>query len=267
MLPIDALTTDEAKSLHGLLFDLDDTLLDRGRLMEAAYSALFRLNEVGLKLYAVTGRPSGWGELLVRQWPITGAVTENGAVCVHREGELVRRVDSVEGNERRDRRARIAMLVSDMRGRFPELAPADDVDARISDFTFDIGERRHLPVEVVDRAADFAREQGFRSVRSTVHLHVTLDGDDKASGSVRLIRALHGTDVTVARLRHAFIGDSENDQACFAAFPTSIAVKNLTGRPTVRPRFVTRGERAAGFVEAAGVLVSRRNPGVSGPPK
>lgn len=267
MLSIDALTSEEATPLQGLLFDLDDTLLERGRLTEAAYAALFRLSEAGLKLYAVTGRPSGWGALLVRQWPITGAVTENGAVLVHREGDLVRRVDTAEPGERRDRRARIAMLVSDMRGRFPELAPADDIDARISDFTFDIGERRHVPVDIVDRATEFAQGQGFRTVRSTVHLHVTLDGDDKASGSIRLIRALHGTDATVARLRHAFIGDSENDQACFSAFPTSIAVKNLTGRPTVRPRFMTRGERAAGFVEAAGVLVSRRKRGVSGTTK
>jgi HAD superfamily hydrolase (TIGR01484 family) len=258
MLPIDALSGAEARALHGLLFDLDDTLLDRGRLPEAAYASLFRLVESGLKLYAVTGRPSGWGAVLARQWPLSGAVTENGAVLVYREGEMVRRVDSVEPGERSERRARIAMLVSDLKSQFAELQAADDVDARLSDFTFDIGERRHVAPDVVDRVVEFVHEQGFRSVRSSVHLHVTLDGDDKASGSIRLIRALSKTDPTVARLRHAFIGDSENDQSCFAAFPTSIAVKNLSGRPTVRPRFVTTAERSAGFVEAARVLCARR---------
>lgn len=258
MLPIDALSGDEARGLHGLLFDLDDTLLDRGRLPEAAYASLFRLAEVGLKLYAVTGRPSGWGAVLARQWPLTGAVTENGAVLVYREGEVVRRVDSIDSSERSERRARIAMLVADLKSRFPDLQAADDVDARLSDFTFDIGERRHLPADLVDHVASFVHDRGFRSVRSSVHLHVTLDGDDKASGSVRLIRLLQKTDATVARLRHAFIGDSENDQSCFAAFPTSIAVKNLSGRPTLRPRFVTAAERSAGFVEAARVLCARR---------
>jgi hydroxymethylpyrimidine pyrophosphatase-like HAD family hydrolase len=196
--------------------------------------------------------------VLARQWPIVGAVAENGAVLVHREGDQVRRFDEVDPGERSERRARIAMLVSDMRSRFAELSPADDIDARLTDFTFDIGERRHVPADIVDRARDFAHEQGFRTVRSTVHLHVTLDGADKASGSVRLIHMLHGTDPTLVRLRHAFIGDSENDQACFAAFPISITVKNLTGRPTLRPRFVTMGERSVGFVEAARVLCERR---------
>jgi HAD superfamily hydrolase (TIGR01484 family) len=258
MLPVEQISSEQANSLHGLLFDLDDTLLDHGRLPEAAYSALFRLSESGLKLYAVTGRPAGWGTLLVRQWPIHGAVTENGAILVHRDGNLVRRLDRADAKERHERRARIAMLVGEMRSRFAELSPADDIDARISDFTFDIGERRHVPADIVDAAAEFARERGFRTLRSSVHLHVTADAEDKASGSVRLIRSLHGTDPTVARLRHAFIGDSENDQACFAAFPVSIAVKNLSGQPTLRPRFVTRGERSAGFVEAARALCARR---------
>ncbi len=258
MQPVEKITSEEARALMGLLFDLDDTLLDRGRLSEAAYSSLFRMTEAGLKLYAVTGRPSGWAELLVRQWPITGAVAENGAVLLHREGEHVRRIDDVDPGARRDPRPRIALLVADLRSRFAELGPADDVDARVSDFTFDIGERRHVPADIVDQAREFAHEQGFRTVRSTVHLHVTLDGADKASGSIALIRLLHGIDPTIARLRHAFIGDSENDQACFAAFPSSIAVKNLSGRPTLRPRYVTAGERSAGFVEAAAILCERR---------
>jgi HAD superfamily hydrolase (TIGR01484 family) len=260
MLPIEKLTREEAASLLGLLFDLDDTLLDHGRLPEAAYASLFRLNEAGLKLYAVTGRPSGWGVLLVRLWPIAGAVTENGAVLIVRDGERVRRVDRAQPNERALRRARIETLVSELGQRFPELSPADDVDARISDLTLDIGEQQRVPAEIVDQAVEFARQHGFRTMRSSVHLHVTLDGDDKASGSIRLLRLLEGIDPTVARLRHAFIGDSENDQACFAAFPNSIAVKNLTGRPTLQPKFVTQAERSAGFVEAAELLCARRRP-------
>ena len=62
------------------LFDLDDTLLTHGRLTRQAYDALWDLHDAGLKLVAVTGRPSGWGEVLARQWPIEGCVTENGAM-------------------------------------------------------------------------------------------------------------------------------------------------------------------------------------------
>jgi hydroxymethylpyrimidine pyrophosphatase-like HAD family hydrolase len=91
-----------------------------------------------------------------------------------------------------------------------------------------------------------------------VHLHLTFDGDDKASGVVRTVRLLWGTDPTLLRFRYAFIGDSENDAACFAAFRTTIGVKNLSGRPTVGPRFVTSAARGRGFAEAAAHLVALR---------
>jgi len=84
MRPIATLLADEALRLSGLLFDLDDTLLDHGRLPETAYASLFRLRETGLELMCVTDRPAGWGEVLVRQWPIAAAVTENGAFAMVR---------------------------------------------------------------------------------------------------------------------------------------------------------------------------------------
>jgi hydroxymethylpyrimidine pyrophosphatase-like HAD family hydrolase len=93
---------------------------------------------------------------------------------------------------------------------------------------------------------------------SSVHLHVGFDPIDKASGAVALLRALRDTDATAALTRYAFIGDSENDAACFAAFRTSIGVANLRGRPTLRPRFMTRGARSAGFAEMARTLGALR---------
>ena len=47
MLPIAKLPELARLRLRGLLFDLDDTLLDHSQLSEAAYSALFRLREAG----------------------------------------------------------------------------------------------------------------------------------------------------------------------------------------------------------------------------
>ena len=93
---------------------------------------------------------------------------------------------------------------------------------------------------------------------SSVHLHVTFDSLDKASGATRFMQARFGWDSTECLSRAAFIGDSENDEACFSAFRTTIGVRNLRGRLTIAPRFMTRGERGAGFAEAARVLVTRR---------
>ena len=80
MKPLSSLARDEARALRGVLFDLDDTVLSHGLLTREAFGAINDLHDAGLLLVAVTGRPSGWGEDVARQWPIDGAVTENGAV-------------------------------------------------------------------------------------------------------------------------------------------------------------------------------------------
>jgi FMN phosphatase YigB (HAD superfamily) len=71
MRPLSALPPEDARRLRGVLFDLDDTLLSHGVLELAAYEALWRLYDAGLALVAVTGRPVGWADVLVRQWPST----------------------------------------------------------------------------------------------------------------------------------------------------------------------------------------------------
>ncbi len=258
MKPIEALTSEEARRLDGLLFDLDDTLLDEGHLTEAAYSSLFRLRESGLTLVALTGRPAAWAELIARQWPVEAAIAENGALGFRREGPRVVAFDSAPPAERAERKARLAALVKDIRRELPELVPADDVGGRQSDFTFDIREHRSAPETLIQRAQALGRAAGANTFRSSVHLHFGFDRHDKASGALGYLAKVRGVDPTRARFRYAFIGDSENDAPCFAAFSTTIGVANLRGLLSLRPAYVTRAERGAGFVEAARVLVARR---------
>lgn len=255
MKPLEQLARSEALALRGLLFDLDDTLLDHGRLGEAAYSALFRLREAGLELYIVTGRPAGWVRLLARLFPVSGAVGENGGVLLGPGGRAIETLPPAERVRRSEALARLVIAVGE---RFPELEPPDDVSDRVSDYTFDIGERKRVPREVVGEIAQFARERGATVHVSSVHLHVGYDAVDKASGAVRLLRTLTGIDPTAALHRYAFVGDSENDAACFAAFRTSVGVANLSGRPSLRPRYVTRSPRGQGFAELARVLGALR---------
>jgi HAD superfamily hydrolase (TIGR01484 family) len=258
MQPVERLSEREARGLLGLLFDLDDTLLDRGRLGEAAYSALFGLEQLGLGLIAITGRSAGWGTVLARQWPVAAVVCENGAVALHRVGNRIVRIDGASAAERARRRSLLDEIARELTRELPDLVPSEDCWQRLSDQTFDIGEERVVARERVDQAVELARRLGARTLRSTVHLHLTLDGDDKASGAVRLLRGLYGLDPTSARKRWAFIGDSENDESCFAAFHTTVGVRNLSGRPSIAPRFITRAERSGGFVELVRVLGERR---------
>lgn len=261
---IDALTAEEAQKLRGVLFDLDDTLLDGTCLTEAAYSALWSLHRGGLRLVAVTGRPAGWGEVMARQWPIDGIVTENGAVALYREGGQARRLEDVDEPTRRARRIRLASAYATLRERFPEVRLASDTEARLSDIALDVGESQAMPSDVREALIDAARELGLRTYLSSVHLHLTLDSHDKASGTIAFLRARFGEDETAARSRYAFIGDSGNDAACFSAFSTSFGVANLrasTRTLSVLPRYIASGERGAGFAEIAARLLRLRGLG------
>jgi HAD superfamily hydrolase (TIGR01484 family) len=256
--PLSSLSATEARLLRGVCFDLDDTLLDHGKLHEQTYSALFRLRDAGLTLYGVTGRPAGWGEVLARMLPVQAIVAENGAVVCALRGERVQLLDSVDPATRAARNEQLRSLLLAFGERFPDFTPADDVRARISDRTFDIGEFRTVAPERVSEASAYLREQGARVFVSSVHLHATFDYADKASATVRLLADDSGLDATLVRHAYAYLGDSENDASCFAAFAVSIGVANLRGRPTLRPRYVTSRAMGSGVVEAAGVILSLR---------
>jgi HAD superfamily hydrolase (TIGR01484 family) len=255
MKPLASLEQAEARALRGVLFDLDDTLLDHGKLTEAAYSALFRLRESGLELYVVTGRPLAWVRLIARLFPVDGGVGENGGVLVGPGGAPL---DVITPGERQERTARLAALVAAIRAEFSDLEPPDDASERLSDFTFDVGERRTVTPERITQVTAFARERGATVHVSSVHLHVGFDAVDKASGVVRLLRTLRSVDPSLVLARYAFVGDSENDAACFGAFKTTIGVANLRGRPTLSPRFITEAPRGRGVAELARVLGALR---------
>jgi hydroxymethylpyrimidine pyrophosphatase-like HAD family hydrolase len=259
--PLSLLTAERALFLDGLLFDLDDTFLTRGVLTKRAYDALWAMKDARLRLVAVTGRPSGWGEVLVRQWPIDGAVTENGAVSIVRDGEAVIVREACSEQERLERRAALAAIVSRVATVVPEARLTDDVGARRSDVTWDIGERVTLPRATVDRIANEIVRAGARTTRSSVHIHATFDLDDKASGAVRFLVDTFGEDPGRAVARYAFVGDSGNDAACFAAFRTTFGVANVKaalGRLAIPPAFVTSSAMGEGFAELVDMVLHLR---------
>jgi hydroxymethylpyrimidine pyrophosphatase-like HAD family hydrolase len=230
-------------------------------LTRAAYDALWKMRDAGLALVGVTGRPSGWGEVLVRQWPIDGCVTENGAVHVVREGRGVTRIDSCNEAERRLRSDRLARLVARVREVVPDARLSDDQRARVSDVTWDVGELAVLPPDRVRLVVREIALAGARSTQSSVHLHATYDVDDKASGAIRFCRRQFGVDAGAAVVHFAFAGDSGNDAACFAAFRTTFGVANVRAslsRLTVTPRYVARREMGEGFAEIAAQILTLR---------
>jgi hydroxymethylpyrimidine pyrophosphatase-like HAD family hydrolase len=76
-----------------------------------------------------------------------------------------------------------------------------------------------------------------------------------------MMRARRGLEPAAARVRCAFVGDSENDAACFAAFVTIVGVANVApwvARLSLPPRYVTSGAMGEGFAELARTILAAR---------
>lgn len=261
MRPLVTLPAEAARGLVGLLFDLDDTVLTEGVLTREAYEAIWSMHEAGLRLVAVTGRPSGWGEVIARQWPIDGAVTENGAVHVVRDGKGVAVLFDGDASQVKERRDRLDQLIVTVAKAMPQVRLADDNGARRSDVAWDIGERDRLEPAAVVELANLVVAAGARTTRSSVHLHATFERDDKASGAIRFVRHRFGDDAGAALHRWAFVGDSGNDAACFAAFATTFGVENVRAYArtlSVPPRWIASSKRGAGFAEIAKAILAPR---------
>jgi HAD superfamily hydrolase (TIGR01484 family) len=261
MLPLDALTADEARSIDTFAFDLDDTVLDHGQLGLEAYTALHALREADIELVAITGRPSGFAEIVARQWPVTAAIAENGAIAWSRDADgRVRVIDEKPVEVRASERARLHEIARGILERYPEIAIADDDWARRTDVALDIGEHRSVPAEIVERARAEAEAEGARTFASSVHTHLTFELFDKASGFARLARAL-GRDPVEATAKAAFAGDSANDAAAFGAFGLTFGVENVRryeNRLPVPPRYVASLPMGRGFAEIAVRLIGLR---------
>jgi hypothetical protein len=258
---LDTLGVDEAQRLEGLVVDLDDTVLDHGLLSVEAFAAVHRLREIGLPMVVATGRPLGWAEVVARTWPVDFAVAENGAVAARREGARLVRLDAVSDDERASRRARLLEIAARLLAAFPEAALADDNSLRRTDVTIDVGETRRLPREAVVAMQRAARDEGVRTTASSVHVHLSFDGADKATGTLRWLHEVHGIDPSRARSRWAFVGDSGNDASCFAGFATTFGVANVRDHLralSVPPRFVASEPRGRGFAAIVAKVAAAR---------
>ena len=94
---MEKITPQVAQKINYLLFDIDDTITTGGKLTQKAYSALWEAKEAGLTLIPITGRPAGWCDMIVRQWPVDGVVGENGAFAFWEEDGLLKQLFSPPG--------------------------------------------------------------------------------------------------------------------------------------------------------------------------
>jgi len=269
--PIAEITSAEAAGIRYVLMDIDDTLTTAGKLSAAAYAALWRLHETGLKLIPVTGRSAGWCDLIAREWPVDGVVGENGALVFWetpgdtKAGEKPRtgflnqefHPGAVQNNHPALQRIKERALAE-----VPGLRTAKDQPFRLFDIALDFAEEAPvLGLEAAERVKAIALEEGAQAKISSIHVNVWMGKYDKLSMAERFLQknfSWSGNDDRSV----FFTGDSPNDEPMFARFPLTCGVANITHCKELiqhLPAFVSQKENGEGFTEIAEVLLKRIN--------
>ncbi|MEX2240672.1 MAG: HAD-IIB family hydrolase [Burkholderiales bacterium] len=249
----------DAARLHGLLFDIDDTLTTDGRLTAEAYTALERLHAAKRLAVAVTGRPAGWCDHIARMWPVDAVVGENGAFYFRYEnGRLHKRFQDGDA-ERAAKRARLGAIAERILAQIPGSALASDQSYRETDLAIDYCEDvPRLPLEQAERIAALMRAAGLSAKISSIHVNGWFGDYDKLAMTKTLFTEQFGADLDADNAHYAFAGDSPNDAPMFGYFRNSVGVANIArfaGRLAASPKYVTQRESGAGFAELVARLL------------
>lgn len=238
-----------------LLTDIDDTLTTDGSITADALNALAALKAAGRRVIPITGRPVGWSEPFAAAWPVDAIVAENGAVALVRQagGALARRYQQ-DATTRAANYARMQQVLAWIESEVPGARRATDSPGRETDIAIDHSEFTQLPQERIDHAVRIMRAAGMNATVSSIHINGWFGTHNKLEGARWIVRELFGRDLDAEINHWVYVGDSTNDQVMFEHFPHSVGVANIARfvpQLAHLPRYVTQGERGAGFAEVA----------------
>lgn len=282
--PLSRLAPGAWRGVQGVLTDIDDTLTTDGAITADALDALARLRAAGLHAIAVTGRPAGWSAPFARAWPLDAIVAENGAVALcwraaedapgtpgtddqnslsrlpDKRGQLSKLYQS-DASTRAAHHQRLQAVAARVLREVPGAALARDSAGRETDIAIDHGEFSHLDDAQIARVVAIMRAEGLQATVSSIHVNGWLGTHDKWQGACWIVRALLGRSLQDEVERWIYVGDSTNDQLMFRHFPHSVGVANIRrflAELADPPRYVTQGERGAGFAEVVDRLLADR---------
>jgi HAD superfamily hydrolase (TIGR01484 family) len=258
---------EQLRGIGAVLTDIDDTLTTHGRLPAVAYDALERLQQAGLKVIPITGRPAGWCDHIARMWPVDGVVGENGAFYFRYDAAQKRmhRVYAQDAETRRNNTSRLNRLAEKVMAEFPGTALASDQAYREIDVAIDFCEDvPALPLDTAQKIASMFHAEGAEAKVSSIHVNAWFGKHDKLSMALRMLHETMGLNAETAKQAVAYCGDSPNDAPMFGYFPLGIGVANI--KPLAKlmehlPAFVTEAEGGQGFAEFANLLLEARHNG------
>ncbi|CAN5617909.1 hypothetical protein BH10PSE18_BH10PSE18_23890 [soil metagenome] len=258
----------DRKRIRGVFTDIDDTLTTDGAITPDALQALSDLKAAGIRVIAITGRPVGWSEPFAATWPIDAIVAENGAVALIPSAEA-----DAQGTPRLTKRyqqdaatraanfARMQEVLARIEREIPSARRATDSDGRECDIAIDHSEFVHLDDSQIAAVVALMRNEGLHATVSSIHINGWFGEHNKREGAHWILRELWGRDLGAELDAWAYAGDSTNDQLMFEHLPNSVGVANIRrfeAQLAHKPRYVTLGERGAGFSELVRLLLADR---------
>ncbi|MBP6337252.1 MAG: HAD-IIB family hydrolase [Vitreoscilla sp.] len=249
-------------ALRGVLTDIDDTLTRDGAIEPAALAALQHLRDADVPVIAITGRPAGWSEPFVLDWPVAAIVAENGAVMLRREGAGLRYDFVQRASERAGNFARLQACAQDVRRRVPGATLATDSSGRLTDIAVDHSEFAQLSALQIEHVLAVMREHGLTATVSSIHVNGWIGTHNKWTAAAWAVQTVLGE--AFDPHRWLYVGDSTNDQLMFRHMPLSVGVANIARfvpQLTDLPVWVTAAERGQGFAEVAERVLQARTAG------
>jgi len=262
--PLAALDKQALAYIDYLLFDVDETFTTHGLMHAETYATLFALRDAGITAVPVTGRPSGWGNVMLSTWPIEACVTENGGVISWKDHESGRAIQRVIHEEHRGAGyiEKLREFGTRIAERFPQVKVSADQPYRLTDLAIDYAEQVPRAADnIVAQIVALMRAEGYLTAVSSIHIHAYYPANEKADGVYPLMQQAFRLGRDDVRARAAFIGDSPNDASLFAQIPLSVGVANVRSalaRIPVAPAWVTHAECGTGFTEFAQRLIAAR---------
>ena len=258
----------------GVLTDIDDTLTTDGAITPDALQALAALKASGLQVIPITGRPVGWSEPFAATWPVDAIVAENGAVALQRVAENLSQTGLSPNQDKREQLSKIyqqdpatratnytrmQQVLAQIEREVPGARRATDSPGRETDIAIDHSEFTHLPQDAIEHTVRIMCAAGMNATVSSIHINGWFGAHNKLEGARWIVRELFGRELDAEIDRWVYVGDSTNDQLMFEHFPHSVGVANIARFvPQLMhlPRYVTQGERGAGFAEVVRAVLA-----------
>ncbi len=264
MKPLSEFPHHALRAVRAVLTDIDDTLTDEGRLPACSYNALEGLKQAGVVVIPVTGRPSGWCDLIARQWPVDGVVGENGAFSFRYSDadHKMYRTYAKSAEQRAKDWLKLKVIREQVLADVPGVAVSADQSYRESDLAIDFCEDvPQVDSKEVSKIVSIFEDHGAVAKVSSIHVNGWFGKFDKLTMSREFLERDFGISAGTSNDQVVFVGDSPNDSPMFGYFINSVGVANVRdfeGIMPATPKWVTTSRGARGFVEVAQKILEVR---------